>query len=333
MQANPAISVVIPSYEHAAYIGECINSVLEQSWQDFEIIITDDGSSDNTVEKIRAFQDSRIQLSIFKENLGAAIATNHSISRARGKYIAILNSDDCFAPQKLATQVQFLQQHPDIAAVFGWPALINEKGQPFEQNHHKDFEVFQVNNRPQSQWLRQFFDQGNCLCHPTVMIRKSCYEAVGLYDARLAQVPDLDMWVRLSMQFQIYVLPEIFTYFRIRDNLQNASARKFPVLVRDAWERRQILRRFLQLSPEQCAEVFPEFSGRDQSSVAQFLGNRALKIGQDTGLSFFQDFALDALYDSLAPYPCAWENSDTRYRTFHQLTGNTDLYHIASLLR
>jgi hypothetical protein len=333
MQAIPTISVVISSYEHGAYIRECINSVLEQSWQDFEIIITDDGSSDNTVEEIRSFKDPRIQLSTFKENLGAAIATNYGISRAKGKYIAILNSDDCFAPKKLETQIQFLQQHPNIGAVFGWPTLINEQGKPFEQSHHKEFEVFEVKNRPPNQWLQQFFDHGNCLCHPTVMIRKSCYEAVGLYDARLAQVPDLDMWVRLSMQFQIHVLPEIFTYFRIRDNLQNASARKLPVLVRDAWERRQILRHFLQLSPEQCAEVFPEFSDRENPSVAQFLGQRALKIGQDTGLSFFQDFALEALYGSLPPYPCAWENSDTRYRAFHQLTGNTDLYHIAELLR
>ena len=333
MQAIPTISVVISSYEHGAYIRECINSVLEQSWQDFEIIITDDGSSDNTVEEIRSFKDPRIQLSTFKENLGAAIATNYGISRAKGKYIAILNSDDCFAPKKLETQIQFLQQHPNIGAVFGWPTLINEQGKPFEQSHHKEFEVFEVKNRPPNQGLQQFFDHGNCLCHPPVMIRKSCYEAVGLYDARLAQVPDLDMWVRLSMQFQIHVLPEIFTYFRIRDNLQNASARKLPVLVRDAWERRQILRHFLQLSPEQCAEVFPEFSDRENPSVAQFLGQRALKIGQDTGLSFFQDFALEALYGSLPPYPCAWENSDTRYRAFHQLTGNTDLYHIAELLR
>ena len=333
MQTLPTVSVVIPSYEHGTWIHTSINSVLAQDWQDFEIIITDDGSSDNTVQQIQSIKDSRIDLKVFKKNRGAGLATNYGISRARGEFIAILNSDDYFAPKKLSTQVEFLRQHPNVGAVFGWPALVDEQGNTFEQTDHKDFGVFQVANRNRMQWLRQFFDHGNCLCHPTVMIRKSCYEAVGLYDARLAQVPDLDMWVRLAMQFEIYVLPEVLTYFRIQEGLQNASARRLNVLVRDAWERRQVLRHFLQLSAESCAQIFPEFLAQGERNVAQFLGQRALKIGQDTALTFFQDFGLEALHASLPATVDSWEDADTRYRAFHQLTGSTDLYRIADLLR
>jgi glycosyltransferase involved in cell wall biosynthesis len=263
MQLSPTVSVVIPSYKHEAWIHTSINSVLAQDWEDFEIIITDDGSSDNTVQQIKSIKDPRIDLKVFKENRGAGLATNYGISRARGEFIAILNSDDYFAPKKLSTQVKFLRQHPNIGAVFGWPALVDEQGNAFTQTDHKDFGVFQVANRNRMQWLRQFFDHGNCLCHPTVMIRKSCYEAVGLYDARLAQVPDFDMWVRLAMQFEIYVLPEVLTYFRIQKGLQNASARRLNVLVRDAWGApTSVATFFAAISAKLCSNFPGVFSSR-----------------------------------------------------------------------
>ncbi|MBP7661472.1 MAG: glycosyltransferase family 2 protein, partial [Burkholderiaceae bacterium] len=108
--ANPAprVSVVIASYRHAAYVRECLASVLEQSFQDFEIVITDDGSGDGTVNAIRSVHDARIRLEVLPVNRGACVAMNHSLSRARGSYIAILNSDDMFLPGRLQAQVEFL---------------------------------------------------------------------------------------------------------------------------------------------------------------------------------------------------------------------------------
>ncbi len=103
----------MPSYNHAAFVGEAIQSILEQSFQDFEIVVTDDGSRDGTPDVIRKFPDRRIKLEVFPENRGGVIAGNSAIRRASGKYIARLNSDDFFLPGKLEKQVAFLDANPE----------------------------------------------------------------------------------------------------------------------------------------------------------------------------------------------------------------------------
>ena len=100
----PRVSVVIASYRHAAYVRDCLASVLEQSFQDFEIVITDDGSGDGTVEAIRSVADPRIRLEVLPANRGACVALNRGLRRARGQYIAILNSDDLFVAGRLQRQ-------------------------------------------------------------------------------------------------------------------------------------------------------------------------------------------------------------------------------------
>src|SRR5215470_10311500 len=112
--SDPKVSVVVKSYNHDAYVGETIQSVLDQSFQDFEIVVTDDGSSDGTPDVVRAFSDPRIHLEVFPHNRGISHAINATIARARGTYIAILNSDDFALPGRLERQAAFLDAHPDI---------------------------------------------------------------------------------------------------------------------------------------------------------------------------------------------------------------------------
>ena len=290
----PLVSIVIASYNHAAFIQDCVQSVIDQDFQDFEIVITDDGSSDGTVQCLKAMANPRIHLNTFPENRGACAAINDAIGRARGHYIAVLNSDDRFLPGKLCRQVEFLQQHPDVGAVFGWPAFIDERGQLFSDASHKDHVVFHVSNRSRQQWLRHFFDHGNALCHPTAMVRREVYDTVGLYDPRLAQVPDLEQWIRLCMAWEIHVLPEPLTAFRIRDSLQNASAARPEVVIRDAWERARILRHYLTLSEPALLQVFPEFA--DQPGLS---AEKLARYALGKPYPFFHRFALDAWFDSL----------------------------------
>lgn len=315
----PRLSIVIASYNHASFVQDSLRSVLQQDFQDFEILVTDDGSTDGTPDQVRAVRDPRIALRVLPENLGACIAMNDAIRFARGEYIAVLNSDDVFLPGKLSRQVAFLDAHPHIGAVFGYPAFIDERGQRFDDATHKDHAVFHVHNRPRHEWLRHFFDHGNALCHPTVMIRRSVYEAVGLYDARLAQVPDLDMWMRVCRHVDIHVLPEPLTGFRIRDNLQNASAARPEVVIRDAWERACILRHYLHLPRWEFDEVFPEYAGRRGESMAELLAERALSLAYP----FYVRFALDALFNVLPP-----EGDSPAYRRFITLTGQQDLHRL-----
>src|SRR4029079_1031142 len=102
---RPSVSVIIPSYNHEAFVGEAIKSVLDQSYQDFEIVIADDGSKDRTPEIIRRFADPRISLEVFQENRAAAAAANSAIGRSHGEFLCYLSSDDLFLPGKLEKQV------------------------------------------------------------------------------------------------------------------------------------------------------------------------------------------------------------------------------------
>jgi len=309
----PRVSVVIASYEHEEYVEECIHSVLDQTFQDFEIVVTDDGSRDSTLSKLLAIRDERISVHAFDRNRGACIALNHAIRRARGEFVAILNSDDTFDPEKLAVQVEFLDAHPQTSAVFAWPNVVDERGVAFSEERHKDFAVFRVENRDRFRWLRHFFDAGNCLCHPTLMIRRRCYSEVGLYDARLSQVPDLDMWIRLANRYDIYVMRETLTRFRIRDGQRNASAARPEVIRRDAWERQMVARHYLSMPDETLRLAFPE-NRDDPRPAAIWLAERGLAAGLPL-------FGLTSLFDALDPY-----GDGDDYRHLASLTGSIDLF-------
>lgn len=301
-RGRPLISVIVASYNHAPYVQASLRSVLAQEVDaDLEILATDDGSCDGTADRVAEMQDPRIHLHRFEQNRGACLAMNHAIGRARGEFLAVLNSDDQFLPGKLALQLQYLQQHPNVAAVFGWPTFINEQGQPFHDPAHKDHAVFHAGNRSRHQWLRHFFDHGNALCHPTALLRREVYQTVGLYDPRLAQVPDLDQWIRLCLRHDIHVLPQPLTAFRIRDGQQNASAARPEVVRRDAWERAHVLRHYLQLPPADLLQVFPEFAGTPPQQLTERLAQYALGLGAP----FYQRFALDAWFQALGTQPLA----------------------------
>lgn len=323
----PSVSVVVASYNHSPFVQACLRSVLTQNVQELEILVTDDCSSDDTVQQITALNDPRIDLNTFPQNRGACAALNDAISRSRGRFIAVLNSDDQFLPGKLKKQIDFLNHNPGVGAVFGWPAFINEQGQPFSDPRHKDHAVFHAANRPRHQWLRHFFDQGNALCHPTVLVRRHVYNSVGLYDPRLAQVPDLDFWIRVCMAFEIHVLPEPLTAFRIRDALQNASAARPEVVIRDAWERARILRHYLRLPAPDLQRVFPEFSHQSGTGTEK-LAQHALGLPYP----FFHRFALDAWFDALIDggtlsQPAAGSDPGA-WRRFIAATGTHDIHRI-----
>ena len=293
-EPSPLVSVVIASYNHAPFVQDSLRSVLDQGIERLEILVTDDGSVDGTAARVAELGDPRIRLNVFPSNRGACVAMNDAIRRSRGRYIAVLNSDDRFLPGKLQRQLDYLERQPQVAAVFGWPTFIDERGQPFSDAGHKDHAVFHVGNRSRHQWLRHFFDQGNALCHPTAMLRREVYRDCGLYDPRLAQVPDLDQWIRVCMKHDIHVMPEPLTAFRILDSQQNASAARPEVVRRDAWERAYILRHYLRLPERELALVFPELAAQP-GSWAERLARHALTLS----MPFFQRFALDAWFDAL----------------------------------
>ena len=126
--AIPKISVIMPAYNHESFVATAIDSVLTQTFRDYEFLIADDGSDDGTVYRIRQFSDPRIHFWSRSQNHGASAVVNELIRRAQGNYVAIINSDDAWTPDKLAFQFDFLERENDYAAVFGQTTFIDVAG-------------------------------------------------------------------------------------------------------------------------------------------------------------------------------------------------------------
>lgn len=324
------ITVVIPSYNHEKYIAQAIQSVLEQTYQDFEIVITDDGSRDGTVDVIKTFRDPRIRLFCFDRNQGACAAMNNNIREAKGEFIAVLNSDDLFLPDKLEKQVAFLDKNQEIGAVFGHPKLIDEVGNDFVDASHLYQIVFKQSNRTRFEWLHHFFYQSNALCHPTVLIRKQCYKKVGYFDERFAQLPDYDFWIRLCMEYEIHIMQEDLIKFRIHSSEVNASGNRPEANIRALTEFKYLLENYLRIKTEETFyRIFPE--GRryehcfDKDLIPFFISMLAL----DREYAPHQNFAINTLFYLLNDRELSiklFDRCGFLMRDFIELTGKYDLF-------
>jgi glycosyltransferase involved in cell wall biosynthesis len=291
--SDPIVSVLVKSYNHANYIAQTIDSILAQSFQDFEIVVTDDASTDGTPDIVRRYRDPRIRLDVSPRNLGISGAMNATIARARGRYLAILNSDDWSLPGRLRLQADFLDARPDVSVVFGLPRIVDEHGNP--TTSPVDFtQPPRFPDFSRRSWLRQFFFAGNCLCAPTAMMRREACQAAGPYDRRLTNLQDLDMWIRMLLAgHSIHVLPEEVTAFRIRANNANMSAPRPDTYLRGRFEATRILRHYAAFDRALFIEVFGE-AGQPvpDAPPARLVAELAARDPRPE----HQNFALDVLW-------------------------------------
>jgi len=319
---HPLVSVVIPSYNHEPFVGESVKSILDQTYPNFEIVMTDDGSRDGTPDVVRGFRDPRIEIEVFPENRGAAVALNSAIRRSRGEFLCMLSSDDFFLPGKLEKQVAFLTANPGIAAVFGMPRFIDERGE-FLPGGGFMGDIFQSpfkeNLQSRQDWLRYFFFRGNCLCHPTVMVRRSAYDDVGLFNPRLANLPDLDMWVRLCVEHDIHVMSDELIAMRVLENNRNMSAPRRDAILRHHIEYYNILKHYRRLPRCLIVEVF----ARDidsKNGIAEIAGTTLLaQLSLSGQQPAHKLLAIDILFEQAV---------DGDYRLLHDVTGSLDVFGI-----
>jgi glycosyltransferase involved in cell wall biosynthesis len=314
---TPQVSVIIKSYNHAAFVGETIRSILDQSFQDFEIVVTDDGSTDGTPDVIRRFADPRIHLRVFEKNRGISIAMNDTIARARGEFIAILNSDDFALPGRLERQAGFLSANLNIAAVFTLPKTVDDAGQPTAS--YFDFTLpFSLADLSQASVLRQFFFHCNFLCAPTTMIRRAAYARIGLYDPRYTNLQDFDMWVRLCVEHEIHVMREELTAFRIRDGNGNVSAPRRDTLLRSQFEMAHILRRYRAMNPGLLRKIFAaDLAAKGLSPEGPpDLWLAELALGASTPAHWM--FALETLFEAAS--------SDREFLRLRDAAGSVDVF-------
>ncbi|MEM6299439.1 MAG: glycosyltransferase [Bacteroidota bacterium] len=224
---TPFVSVMMPAYNAAPYIGEAIESILSQTYANFELIILDDGSTDDTLEiaKKYATKDSRIRLLENEGNQGLAFTRNRLLQEVKGAYLAILDSDDVSLPTRLEKQVAFLNAHPQVGLLGTAVTTISEKGEPLGQMR---FET--APNQIKSLLLFQ-----NCFAQSAVMLRRE-FASLG-YRSAYPPSEDYDLWVRISRRAKVANLPEPLVKYRVHAG--GISKRKEEVLQRASLAIRQ----------------------------------------------------------------------------------------------
>jgi glycosyltransferase involved in cell wall biosynthesis len=194
---SPIVSVLMPVFNGEKYIAEAINSLLQQSYTHWELIILDDGSADATPQIVQPFlADARVQYVRHAVNKGLAHIRNEAVSYAKGEFLAWLDSDDIAHPQRLASQVEYLVQNPKIALLGSWANYISPE---------KDFLlVTQPPTVPAKIHAMLLFT--NCFVQSTIMIRSEVMQQFR-YDARFPPAEDYDLWVKIAQQYPTANLP------------------------------------------------------------------------------------------------------------------------------
>lgn len=207
----PKVSVVIPTYNRAHFLADAINSVLNQTFKSIEIIVVDDGSTDRTKEALKRYALS-IQY-IFQDHKGRSAARNTGINAAKGEYIAFLDDDDIWLPEKLENQVAFLDAHSEIGLVHSFIELMDEYGRPLPKETKKQRKSYATAIR-----LGYNYQGMSRLCvmyTSTVLMRKECLNKTGLFDPDIKAFEDWDFYLRFALKYNIGTIFESLVRFRI----------------------------------------------------------------------------------------------------------------------
>lgn len=208
---RPSVTVVIPTFNRLELLANAIRSVLNQTYQDFEIIVVDDASTESVESLIESISDPRIRLVQHSENLGEAASRNTALQDTRGKYVAFLDDDDEWFPEKLSKQVKILESAGDEVAAtytaflwFSWPEqkLVGSRCAPVTNgNFNRKLMVRNVVGTPS-----------------TVMVRKECLDKIGHFDPSIAYGVDHDLWMRIATSYRFHYIPEYLVKCHIHDN-------------------------------------------------------------------------------------------------------------------
>jgi glycosyltransferase involved in cell wall biosynthesis len=202
---QPAVSVLLPVYNGPLYVGQAIESILAQTYEEFELIVIDDGSIDETPDIVRRFTDPRIQI-ITQSNRGLPSALNRGLEFARGRYIGRQDQDDLSFPDRLAKQVAYLTAHPGCALVGTWAEIWHENERTERVHAHPS-----GNADLQFQLLLD-----NPFVHSSVMIRRAALDRVGVYSTDPDRQPpeDYELWSRIARVFDVANIPEVLHVYR-----------------------------------------------------------------------------------------------------------------------
>lgn len=215
---NPAVSVVITSYNYGRYIGTTLESVRAQTVDDFEVIVLDDGSTDESLAVIGRFLDDERFRLVRQRHAGQSRAKNHGLELARGDFIAFLDADDVWRPHKLQRQLERFEAGPELGVVFTRRTLIDGEDRPLPVRDPQP---------PRGRVINELFRQ-NFICFSSAMIRAGVADHVGHFDERIGLAIDYDFWLRVARHYPVDVVDEPLVAYRMGH--ANLSRRQFDRL-------------------------------------------------------------------------------------------------------
>lgn len=200
----PLISVVVPAYNVEKTIKETIQSILNQTFTDFELIVINDGSTDGTLGVVKTIEDTRLKVFSY-ENAGLPEARNRGIVRSTGEFITFIDADDLWTADKLELQLEALQKHPEAGLAYSWTSFMDSEGKTFS----KDVPVFFNGNVYPQLLVGNFINSGS-----NVMLRRQAIESVGKFDASLKSIEDWEYWLRVAAKWPFVVIPKYQILYR-----------------------------------------------------------------------------------------------------------------------
>lgn len=214
--STPAVSIVLPVYNAAAYVAEAVESMLAQTFGDFELIILNDGSADGSRDVLAGYRDARIRV-VDQPHRGLVETLNRGIREARGEWVARMDADDASLPARLALQMQYLRDHPETGLLGGFVSTTDDTGRvladvvTFPRTHEEIWRA--LGRRP---WV---------LCHPTVVFRREWAIEAGLYDPAYRHAEDAEFFARFMTRRRAANLPEVVLKYRLRPDAVSSEFR------------------------------------------------------------------------------------------------------------
>ena len=212
--AMPAVTVLMPVYNAAAHLCEAVDSILSQTFADFELLVIDDGSTDETAALLQRYRDPRIRLQRNAENRGLVATLNGALALARGRYVARMDADDVSLPSRLQEQWAYLEAHPEVDGVSAGYETVDAQGRRLRV----DYGLLRPVGPTLLRWSLHF---GSFFCHPACMLRREVFTSTGGYDPDFAHAEDYELWLRATTRFRLDNLPRVL--LRLRVHRENVS--------------------------------------------------------------------------------------------------------------
>jgi len=221
----PRVSVIIPAYNAERYLRETLDSVMAQTWRDFEAVVVDDGSTDGTREIVRSYGEP-VRL-VEQANAGPSAARNRGVREARGELAAFVDADDVWLPEKLALQVPLFDAEGRVGLVYSRAEYMDEAGRPLptQQNPKPEGDVY----------LRLL--EGNCVPTSSVVVRKACFEAAGGFAQDMVWAEDWHLWLRIARRHEFRVVDRVLVCHRSGGGSLSAQHEKAYLGALDALDR------------------------------------------------------------------------------------------------